>query len=91
MAKERIPFVEALEAEALEELATIRQYRTYQGTNSDYRGRAKIAIAVIGAYVRLRATMANERTNELVERRLLGSGSDVPSMPKRPMLTEKSA
>lgn len=72
-------FVEALEAEAVEQLDLIREYRTYQGTNPDYKARAKMAIGVIGAYVRLRATMANERTNELVEHRLLGvAGAAAP-------------
>jgi len=66
-------FVEALESEATDQLAEIRRYRTYQGDNPDYARRAKMAIGVIGAYVRLRATMANEQTNKLVELRLAGS------------------
>jgi len=66
-------FVKALEAEATEQLAEIRQYRAYQGNNPEYARRAKMAIGVIGAYVRLRATMANEQTNRLVEIRLAGS------------------
>lgn len=70
------PFVEALESEAVEQLETIKAYRTYQGTNPDYKQRAKMAIGVIGAYVRLRATMANERSNDLIEQRLIGSGDD---------------
>lgn len=65
-------FVAALEAEATQQLSEIRAYRTYQGNNPEYGKRAKMAIGVIGAYVRLRATIANEKTNELVERRLLG-------------------
>jgi hypothetical protein len=66
-------FVEALEAEAVDQLAAIREYRTYQGNNPDYGKRAKMAIGVIGAYVRLRATMANEKSNDLIERRMLSS------------------
>lgn len=65
-------FVDALEAEATEQLSAIREFRTYQGNNPDYGKRAKLAIGVIGAYVRLRATMANEKSNELIERKLLG-------------------
>ena len=65
-------FIEQLEAEAVEQIAVIRQHRVYQGKNSDYAGRAKVAIGIIGAYVRLRATMANEKSNDLIERRLLG-------------------
>lgn len=64
-------FVEELETEAIEQLAEIKAARVYQGTNPDYRAKAKLAIGVIGAYVRLRATMANERSNDLIERRLL--------------------
>lgn len=65
-------FVEALEREATAQLDEIRAARVYQGTNPEYRQKAKIAIGVIGAYVRLRATMANEHTNRLVELRMLG-------------------
>ena len=63
-------FVKALEAEATEQLSVIRKARTYQGSDPDCFRRAKLAIGVIGAYVRLRATMANEKSNELIERRL---------------------
>lgn len=75
------PFVDALEAEATEQLKELSAARTYQGTNPEYRQRAKLAIGVIGAYVRLRATIANEKTNELVERRLGG----VPTLPAAPL------
>lgn len=71
-------FVEALESEATEQLAAIREFRTYQGNNPDYGKRAKMAIGVIGAYVRLRATMANEKSNDLIERRILASGVAAP-------------
>lgn len=71
MEQEKPPFIDALEAEAYEQLDLIRQYRTSLKSNDpEARLRAKGAIGVIGAYVRLRATLANEKTNELVERRL---------------------
>lgn len=70
MSEQTKAFVQALEAEAVEQLAAIREFRTSQGNNPDYRARAKMAIGVIGAYVRLRATIANERSNDLIERRL---------------------
>lgn len=76
MSKEKVPFVDALEDEAREQLAEIRAARTYQGTDPSYRQRAKLAIGVIGSYVRLRATMANERSNDLIERRLIGTVMD---------------
>lgn len=78
MSKQKQSLVDALEEEAVEQLDVIRAYRTYQGTNPDYKHRAKTAIGVIGAYVRLRATIENGRTNDLVERRLL-----VGEAPKR--------
>lgn len=71
------PFIEALEAEAVDALKEIREYRTYRGNNPDYRNRAKMAIGIIGSYVRLRATMANERSNDLIERRLVGGAGGV--------------
>jgi hypothetical protein len=69
-------FLEALGDEAFEQLQVIRAYRTYQGGNPEYKQRAKISIGVIGAYVRLRATLANERSNDLIERRLRGADAE---------------
>lgn len=65
--------VELLEEEAIHQLDEIRAYRTYRGTNPEYRQRAKVALGVIGGYIRLRATIANDRSNDLIERRLLAS------------------
>ena len=70
-------FLDGLANEATEQLESIRSYRTYQGTDPDRWKRAKLAIGVIGAYVRLRATTANERSNDLIERRLgFAEGAD---------------
>lgn len=63
-------FIREMEEEAREQLKEIRAARLYQGTNPDYRYRAKTAVGVIGAYVRLRATMANEEGIRLATRRL---------------------
>lgn len=73
------PILDALKEEAIAQVASIRAYRTYQGENPEYRQRAKLAIGVIGAYVRLRATLANERTNDLVELRLVGK-REIPKL-----------
>lgn len=70
MTPEKPKFIDALEAEAYEQLELIRQHRTSLVNDPEAKSRAKGAIGVIGAYVRLRATLANEKTNELVERRL---------------------
>lgn len=74
-------FIKKLEEEAVEQLSELRKYRIYQGTDPDKRQRAKLAIGVIGSYVRLRATMANERSNELISQRLLtaGASGELPS------------
>lgn len=69
-------FVDMLAEEAKEQLAEVRKERAYQGNNPDYHKRAKIALGIIGSYVRLRATMANEQTNRLVEMRMLGETPD---------------
>jgi hypothetical protein len=85
-------FVQALGKEAVEQLAEIRAYRIYQGENPDYARRAKMAIGVVGAYVRLRATLANERSNDLIERRLLGPrGGDALALPAGPELQTPNA
>jgi hypothetical protein len=75
-------FVSALGTEATEQLAAIREYRLREGSDAgDLRLRAKMALGVVSAYVRLRATLANEKSNELIERRLLG-----PHLQQQPQL-----
>jgi hypothetical protein len=73
-------FLNALESEALAQIDELKKHRTYQGTNAEYGQRAKIALGVIGNYVRLRGTMANEETNALVRHRLLGPDSDAQKL-----------
>lgn len=70
MEKNRAPFVEAIEDEAFEQLQEIRSYRRREAVDADAPKRAKLAMGIIGSYVRLRATIANEKSNELIERRL---------------------
>lgn len=88
-------FVKDLEEEAREQLVAIREYRIYQGANPEYKGKAKMAIGVIGAYVRLRATMANERSNELITMRMMGLppvGTDAaPASTKVPKALTRAA
>lgn len=62
--------IDELEAEAIAQLGEVKKYRTYQGSNPEFRQKAKLAIGIIGSYVRLRATLANEETNRLVAARL---------------------
>lgn len=85
-------FIDNLEAEASEQLDVVRAARVYQGSNPDYKAKAKIAIGIIGAYVRLRATIANERSNALIEQRLLRELPDTPKrLPARRALTDGGA
>lgn len=62
--------LKAFEDEALGWLEELRAYRVYQGQNPEYKAKAKIGVGAIGAYVRLRATMANEKQIQLIERRM---------------------
>ena len=60
---------DAIEDVALQGLKAMRAYLAYQGTNGDYLKKAKIGAAALGAYTRLRATMANERALVLMTER----------------------
>jgi len=76
-------FIAELEEEARLWLQAIRAYRESDigaAQVPELRHRAKTAQGVIGSYVRLRATQANEKSNELIERRL---GLDEPMRPPR--------
>jgi hypothetical protein len=66
--------LEALEEEAVAQLDEVKTLRTHRSvkTFDEYMKRAKVACVIIGSYVRLRATIANEETNRLVEQRLVG-------------------
>lgn len=71
MAKQNILI--SLENEAVDQLAEIKKLReTPAGSKSveERMKRAKIAIGIIGGYVRLRASISNEHSNQLIERRL---------------------
>jgi len=57
-------FLVALEDEATSQIGEIRAFRTYKGQNPEYHHRAKVAIGVIGAFVRLLATIENRRYND---------------------------
>jgi hypothetical protein len=82
-------FIDALEEEAQAQLDEVRKERVYQGSNPDYMKRAKLALGIIGSYVRLRATVANEHTNKLVEMRMLGETPD-PALVARSPRTVKA-
>ena len=71
-------FLKAIEEEAREHISELKRHRIYRGTDPDYRARAKIALGVIGAYVRHRATLANETSNTLILRRLEMADGSAP-------------
>jgi hypothetical protein len=64
--------IEALATETVEQLAEIRALREHRSerTFKEYMLRARVACVVMGSYVKLRGTMANEETNRLVAKRL---------------------
>lgn len=85
MARKRTGLLEALETESVSQLDEVRSFRTARGkrTFDEYQKRAKVALGIIGGYIRLRATLANEETNRLVAMRVEGSGPRLlPAVPK---------
>ena len=81
MAKKRL--IEALEDETVEQLEEIRAFRTNRSASTFETSfkRAKVSMGVLGAYVRLRATIANEETNRLVSLRLEAGAPAPRSLP----------
>lgn len=78
--------MDRFEKVALQGLDAISEYLTYSGENKTYLNRAKAGAAAVGAYTRLRATMANERQIALLEQRRLEGigGTNVPALPEAP-------
>jgi hypothetical protein len=85
-------FIDALELEATAWLDALADYRKSEVADPEKRTRAKIGLGVVGAFVRAKATAANERSNDLIERRLslLEAPSGAP-LPGERALSEKSA
>lgn len=50
--------------------AAVREYLTYRGANKEYFNRARVGAASMGAYARLRATVANERALAIAAARI---------------------
>ncbi len=63
--------VDAIVPEAVEWVAQLRAYRTYQGKDPEYFRKARIGLGVVSTAVRLCATRENARTNDLIAQRLL--------------------
>ena len=76
---------DAIVPEAIEWIAELRKYRTYQGKDPEYFRKARMAIGAIGNAVRLCATIENNHANELVARRLaaLGEGGAGAALNRR--------
>lgn len=68
--------------EAIEWVAELRKYRTYQGKDPEYFRKARIGLGVVGSGVRLCATIENSRSNDLVQERLR-LGGDEPLTTRR--------
>lgn len=52
----------------------VREFLSYQGSNKDYLHKAKAGSMAMGAYSRLRATLANETALRLQGAKIDGSG-----------------
>ena len=83
-------FIEEMEVEARGHLAEAREARMNRDPSklNDYIKLAKVHLGFIGNYVRLRATLANEHGNALIERRFLVDSQPPvkqigPRLPKR--------
>jgi len=65
--------------EAIEWVKELRAYRIYKGKDPEYFRKARIGMGIIGAGVRICATIENSRTNDAIEKRLAalegGAGS----------------
>lgn len=68
--KERLDLLaEAVIPEAVEWVKELRKYRIYQGKDQEYFKKARVGVGVIGAAVRISATIENSRTNDAIESR----------------------
>lgn len=72
--------------EAIDWVEELKAYRTYQGKDPEYFRKARIALGVVGAGVRLCATIENSRTNDLVQRRMLSESVDLQPSTPAPLL-----
>ena len=61
---------DAIVPEAIAWVAELRKYRVYQGKDPEYFRKARIGVGIVGAGVRLLATVENNHSNELIARRL---------------------
>lgn len=52
-------------------IAAIRAYLAYQGDNAQYRDRARIAVGMVSAFARVRASETNRMQVELIGERML--------------------
>ncbi len=74
----------AIVPEAIEWIAELKKYRTYQGTDPEYFRKARIGLGVVGAGVRILATIENNRSNDLIARRL---ALEAPTNPPAKLLS----
>jgi len=72
---------DAVVPEAVAWISELRKYRTYQGKDPEYFRKARVGLGVVGNAVRLLATVENNRSNELIARRLAMGPAPVPQLP----------
>lgn len=52
-------------------IGAIKAYLAYQGENPQFRDRARIAVGLVGAFARVRASETNRMQVELISERLV--------------------
>lgn len=60
-----------LESAIKPSIGAIKAYLTYQGENAQYRDRAKIAVGIVSAFARVRASETNRMQVELMSERIV--------------------
>lgn len=68
-----------LTEEAIDQVKEIRERRLNRTEKPEYRQRAKEAIAVVGTCVNMHATLSRDRTNDIVQGRMLEKAPKVLS------------
>jgi hypothetical protein len=66
-------FLTDLEKEAREWVKELSALRTYQGSDSSYMNKGKLAVALIGGLARMRASESNRMAIELATTKLASS------------------
>lgn len=62
--------LQELESAIKPSIGAIKAYLAYQGENPQYRDRARIAVGLVGAFARVRASETNRMQVQLISERM---------------------